>query len=154
MIECDGNWDSQIRWTKKSGQEVSSDRYESDGLLHLCPYSGTEIHGSFIDMNGTYRALTSGTCSSAATDTERFIIEFSREAGNGAIYQYKGNGRVLNQGRGPALIYGTVTVVAEEGAPNDGDTGAWDAGRLRGPRLRPGPGEGPEAGTSQSGTHG
>jgi hypothetical protein len=154
MIECDGNWDSQIRWTKKAGQAVSSGEYEPDGQLHVCPYPQEEIHGTHIDEHGTPREWSGGTCTSGAADKERFAIEFTRPAGNGATYQYKGNGRVLNQGRGPAFIYGTVTVTADEAAPNNGDTGAWDAGRLRGPSLRPGPGEGGEQGTSQSGTNG
>lgn len=153
MISCDGNWDSQIRWTKKDGLEVSSEEYESDGTLHICPYPEEAIHGTLIDKNGTYREWSGGTCTSGDTDTERFTIEFTRPAGSGATYQYKGNGRVLNQGLGPAFIYGTVTVASQ--GPNNGDTGAWDAGRLRGPSIRPpGHGEGGEAGTSQSGTHG
>lgn len=153
MIACDGNWDSQIRWTRKDGVEVSADEYESDGTLHVCPYPDEDIHGTHIDENDTYREWANGTCTSGDPDTERFTIEFTRPAGSGATYTYKGNGRVMNQGRGPAFIYGTVTVAAGA-APNNGDTGIWDAGRLRGPRLGPGPGEGGEAGTSQSGTHG
>ncbi|HEV7892234.1 MAG TPA: hypothetical protein VGP08_16425 [Pyrinomonadaceae bacterium] len=154
MIACDGNWDSQIRWTRKDGEVVDpSTKYESDGTLHVCPYKAAgAIHGTHIDVDSNYVEWTGGTSSLGDPDKERFTIAFSRTDFGGATYEYKGDGRVLNQGLGPAFIYGTVTVTSQ--GANNGDTGIWDAGRLRGPGRGPGPGEGGEAGTSQSGTHG
>lgn len=155
MSSCEANWDSQIRWTKKDGKVSSSEEYEPDGTIHICPYPEAEkaIHGSHIDNNGIHRAWSDGTCSSDDADENRFTIEFKRPAGNGVTHEYKGNGRVLNEGDGPAFIYGTVTVTAEDGGVNNGDTGAWDAGRLRGPGRGPGGGEEGKGATHDSGTH-
>jgi hypothetical protein len=139
----EGNWTAEVKWEKRDGQLISGGNYEDDGMLHVCPYSdGEPIQGQHFDPNRKSYPLANPTCVQAGEG--RFEIKFewtADPADGGKTYTYEGNGRLMNVANGPSFIYGTVT--ANGGA----DSGTWEAIRV-GPSSGPGPGEGPEVGTS------
>jgi len=138
LNSCEGKWESRIRWIKKGGQDGEK-KYVSDGTLHVCPHKDPKIHGTHIDDRDNYIEWRDGTFTPGA-DEERFTIAYTRKTRTGSTYEYNGSGRVLDNGRGPAFIYGTVTVNAE-GMADHGDTGTWEAVGVGAPGHRPGHGE-------------
>ncbi|HKG14782.1 MAG TPA: hypothetical protein VKB12_15755 [Pyrinomonadaceae bacterium] len=151
MELCEGNWVSAIRWEKKKGHVVTKEEYAEDGTLHVCPYDETTVRVTYI-RNKKSGPVLEGTCNSLG-EKERFKLEFERTDDNDDTYHYVGYGRVLNDGNGPAVINGRVTVTAE-GIPAGGDEGMWEAVRIGGHDGRPGGHEGSNADPSQTTTTG
>lgn len=147
MDSCEGNWSSRIYWENEA-QNTPNKAYAVDGLLHICPFIGTDIQGQqFVtdeENNVTTPYPLTGT--TGPLDTGRFSIEYSRDNNDGRTYRYKGTGRVF----APDLtfIYGTVTASIEGDAF---ETGTWEA--VRGEAVsgrKPGSGEEPREVTHNS----
>jgi hypothetical protein len=142
---CDGDWKSEINFDKKSATEPAG--YASDGVLHICPSVNTEFRGqqTVAVSPQTPTSLKpyyfeNGSCVPDG-EGDRFTIKYTRKAPNSEeTYHYDGSGRVLNNGKGPAFIYGRVTVTTEGGPAEGVRSGAWEAVRI-GDHRGPGPGE-------------
>lgn len=140
MDSCEGNWDSRIYWENEA-QNTPNKAFAEDGLLHICPYLGTDIQGQQFVKEDNITTPHPLTGTFGPLDAGRFTIRYSRPNNDGRDYQYKGTGRVF--GPNLAFIYGTVTASIEGDAV---DTGTWEA--VRGETVsvkKPGPGEEPKA---------
>ena len=142
---CGGNWSSAIRWERRDGQNVDGQdeiaaNYVLEGFVHICPPpADTSVRVTYLDDN----SLVNGTCNDIGDTAQgaRFKLTYDRKPDEDTTYHYVGYGRVLNNGAGPAIICGRVTVTAE-GMSTDGDTAQWDAVRIGG-HGGPGTGEPP-----------
>src|SRR5215207_820031 len=150
---CEGEWNSAIRWERQDGADVpaeKADKYVSDGAVHICPHTGTDIRVTYTDLKNN--KVIDGTCNKLGEDEvtkdQRFKIDYTRTQGKKS-YHYEGAGRAPNKGNGPAFIYVRVTVTATETDTSNGDKGVWEAVRIGGHGGGPGAGEGTDAAPSE-----
>jgi hypothetical protein len=157
MSLCEGNWKSEIKFDQKEG--APAPEYANDGTLHICPSVNTEIRGQqTVNLNVTAKIkktylFQEGSCVPQG-EGGRFQIEYQRDAPNEETYHYNGIGWGLNEGNGPAFIYGRVTVTSKNGAPGSGREGTWEAIRIGGHRPGFGPGEEGKGATHDGGSGG
>lgn len=128
MGQCEGKWLSYIKW--EQGGDAGSDEFNPDGDLSITSHTSGDFKGTHADA-GNVSYEVQGVC--AAAGVHRFSIEYTRDAGTGVTYSYKGSVRLLDESGGPGFIYGTVTAAAGEGAPegSSNKNGSWEAVRAK-----------------------
>lgn len=146
MNSCEGNWSSRIYWDKEN-QATPNQPYQPDGLLHICPHTGDQIHGEQFVTIGSLMTTHTLEGTFGQRDEGRFTINYSRDNRDGKTYTYTGTGRGIDDSTF-AFIYGTVKA-SEEGSADV--TGVWEAVRAHGRGRGPGWGEDGKGATSDTG---
>ena len=129
MADCSGTWlNSTIHWTKKNGTLHNPPLTVDDGMFEIDPHPGSPIFtGRHRDGAGNNTVLFKTKCTDLGPD--RFAIRMMRidlTVTPPEIFEYRGEGIIINPATGEAIITGRVIV---HGPPDPGDTGTWETNR-------------------------
>lgn len=129
MADCSGNWiDSKIHWTKKNGVLQDPPLDLPDGDFDIDPHAGSTVFtGRHHDAQHNETTLFKTKCTDLGPN--RFAIRMMRldlTVQPPEIFEYRGEGVILNPVTGKAIITGRVVV---HGPPTEGDSGTWETSR-------------------------
>jgi len=129
MADCSGNWiDSTIHWTKKDGEFHDPPLTLDDGEFEIDPHPGSSVFtGRHTDAGHNQTVLFKTKCTDLSPN--RFAIRIMRldlTKNPPEIFEYRGEGVIINPVTSEAIITGRVFV---HGPPDPGDTGTWETSR-------------------------